>query len=339
VVGRARDLQRWGPHTGFVVANLGFSALFLLLLLSAFHQPTPHDLPVGVVAPAPAVQQIRQALDTHAAGAFSVIAYPDEAAARTGISHRDIDGAYVTSSNEPQLLTADAAGTAPTQAVTGAFQAVAARTGQRLTVIDVVPPSTKDSAALSPFFVILGVQFPSLAAGAGSAIAFRRAHPVWCAGAPVVVAGLVGLAAAGIADGVAGLGSFPAMAGITALFSLAISAPTAFLGRVKAPLAVVAVLVFMVLGLPDSGGPSGLAGFGPGFLRTLDSVLPLGVAATTLRNAVYFHGYDTAGHLWVLAAWAVGGLVALTLLVLRGDRSASLLITAPRRHRGVHAAS
>jgi nucleotide-binding universal stress UspA family protein len=131
----------------------------------------------------------------------------------------------------------------------------------------------------------------------------------------VTVAVVIGTVAAGIADGVAGLGHYAAIAGIIALFSLAVSAPTAVLGRIRPPLTAIAVLVFLVLGLPASGGPANLASFGPGWLRVFGPALPLGAAASAVRNVTYFGGYDTAGHLWVLAAWAAAGLAGLVLAV------------------------
>ena len=57
----------------------------------------------------------------------------------------------------------------------------------------------------------------------------------------------------------------------------------------------VAVLVFMALGLPASGGPANLARFTPAPLRFLHPALPLGAAADAVRSAVYFDGYGTAG--------------------------------------------
>jgi len=138
--------------------------------------------------------------------------------------------------------------------------------------------------------------------------------------APVVVAVAIGAVAAAIADGVAGLGHYAAIAGIVALFSLAVAAPTAALGRIRPPLVAAAVLVFVVLGVPASGGPSGLAAFGPGFLRVLHPALPIGAAASAVRGAVYFDGFGTAGPLWVLAAWALAGVAALTLITARRRR-------------------
>ena len=179
---------------------------------------------------------------------------------------------------------------------------------------DVVPPRASDSQALSSWFVVLSVLIPSLAAGSASALAFRRAPRAWAVAAPVAAAVVSGLVAAAIADGIAGLGHYPAIAGIVALFSLAVAAPTAVLARIRPPLVALAVLAFIVFGIPVSGGPANLASFTPGFLRVFSPVLPLGVAASTIRNVVYFGGHATAPSLWTLAAWALAGVAGLILI-------------------------
>jgi nucleotide-binding universal stress UspA family protein len=302
------------PHAGFITASALFAAVLVTLLLSAFHAPSPHGLPVGIVAPAALTGHVEQALGSALPGGFDLRLYGGAAAARTAIAHSQLDGALIAGPGGLRLLVAQAAGTAPTQALTNAFGAVAAGAKLPLTVTDVVPPLPGDSQALSPFFVILAALFPSLAAGSASALVFRRARPAWCVAAPVVAAIVIGAVTAGIADGVAGLGNYPVIAGIIALFALAVAAPTAALVRIWPPLAALALLVFMAFSLPASGGPAGLASFAPGFLRVLHPALPLGAAASAVRGAVYFDGYGTAGPLWVLAAWALAGVAALTLV-------------------------
>jgi nucleotide-binding universal stress UspA family protein len=317
------------PHLGYVAAIVLFAAVFASLVLSAFHAPKPHDLSVGIVAPAPVTRQVEGALDAAEPGGFDLRVYPSEAAARAAIAQGSVYGALIDSSGGPRLLVAQAAGTAPTQTLTTAFGAVAAHSGHSLVVTDVVPPLPEDSLALSPFFVILSVLFPSLAAGSASALVFRRAKAAWCVAAPVVAAIGIGAVAAAIADGVAGLGHYPAIAGIVALFALAVAAPTAALGRIKPPLMALMLLVGVVLGIPVSGGPSGLAPFVPSFLRVLHPALPLGLAANVVRSVVYFNGYGTTGPLWVLAAWAVLGLVALTLVTRWRQAQALRMGTVP----------
>ena len=312
--GGRRDPAQYRAFAGFIVASAAFVAIFVALTLSAFHKPTPHDLPVGIVGSAAVAGKVEHALDGAAPGAFSFRSYPSAASATTGIAQREVDGALVASGANLRLLVTQAGGTGPEQALSGAFAAVAARSGRPLLVSDVVPPRASDSQALSSWFVVLSVLIPSLAAGSASALAFRRARRAWSVTAPVAAAVVSGAVAAAIADGIAGLGNYAAIAGVVALFSLAVAAPTAVLARIRPPLVAVAVLAFIVFGIPASGGPANLASFTPGFLRALNPVLPLGIAASTIRNVVYFGGHDTTSYLWTLAAWALAGVAGLIVV-------------------------
>jgi len=312
---------------GFLVASAVFVAIFVALTLSAFHKPTPHDLPVGIVGPAAVTRQVEHALDSAAPGAFRFRSYHSQAGATAGIAQREVDGALVASGANLRLLVTQAGGTGPDQALSGAFAAVAARSGRQLTVSDVVPPRASDSQALSSWFVVLSVLIPSLAAGSASALAFRRARRAWAVAVPVAAAVVSGLVAAAILDGIAGLGNYAAIAGIIALFSLAVAAPTAVLARIRPPLVALAVLVFIVAGIPVSGGPANLASFTPGFLRVFGPVLPLGIAASGIRNVVYFGGHATSPYLWTLAAWAVAGIAGLILVTAL--RRPALVLTGP----------
>jgi nucleotide-binding universal stress UspA family protein len=305
---------------GFVTASAIFVAVFVALTLSAFHEPTPHDLPVGIVGSAAVTRGVEHAVDRAAPGAFRFRSYPSAASATTGIARRQVDGALVAAGPNLRLLVTQAGGTGPENALSGAFAAVAARTGRHLLVQDVVPPLAGDSQSLSSWFLVLSVLIPGVAAGSAAAMAFRRARRAWSVAAPAACAVVSGLVAAGIADGIAGLGHYPAIAGIVALFSLAVAACTTALARIWPPLVAVAVLVFIVLGIPVSGGAANLAAFTPGFLRVLSPVLPLGVAAGSLRDVVYFAGHGAEAYLWTLAAWTVGGVSGL------------ILVTALRRH-------
>ncbi len=298
----------------FVAAVVVFAAVFVFVLLSAYHRPEPHGLPVGVVASAAATQRLRVGVDDVDRGGFDLRSYPNLARARSAIEDRAVDGALIVTPDGLRLLTAEAGGAAPAQVLTAAFGALAAHSHEQLSVVDVVPALSGDSEGFSVFFVVLGVLFPSLIAGVASSLILARAPRAWRVGSLVAVAVVIGLVVAGIADGVAGFGDYLAIAGIVALFSLAISAPTAAPGRIKPHLAGVAFVCFVVLGIPVGGGPGGLAPFGPASLRLLDPVLPLGIAVSALRNTVYFAGHDTSGQLWVLAAWAAAGVALLTFL-------------------------
>jgi nucleotide-binding universal stress UspA family protein len=312
---RARRFPaRYRALAGFIVASAAFAAIFVALTLSAFHAPAPHDLPVGIVGSAAVSGHLEHAVNSAVPGAFRWHSYTSAASARAGIARRAVDGALIASGANLRLLVAQAGGTAPAQALTRVFGIVAAHSGHHLVVADVVPPLARDTQALSSWFVILSVLIPSLAAGSASAMAFRRARPLWAVAAPVAAAVVIGVAAAAIADGLAGLGHYAVIAGLVALFSLAVSAPTAVLGRIWPPLVALALLAFIVFGIPVSGGPANLASFTPGFLRALSPALPLGVAADAVRNVVYFGGHATVRYVWTLAAWAAAGVVGLILV-------------------------
>lgn len=321
-------LQRYRVHLAVVLANACFVALFVTIALSGFHQPAPHSLPVGIVAPEPVIQQLERGLDARMPGGFDVRPLTSESRARAEIGSHDIDAAVITSSRGFHLLTAEAGGTAPARAITGAFSELAAQTGRPLNTSDVVPPGNEDTQALSSFFVILCVLFPSLAAGIAAGHALRQSPLGARLSVLVAVAAIAGLAASAIGDGISELHHYWEIAGIVALFSLAISAPTAALGQIKPHLAAVCVLAFLVFGIPASGGPANLASFAPDFLRSLSSALPLGVAVTTVRNTVYFHAAATEGHLWVLTGFAVTGIAVLCLLVFVARQRA---ISDPRK--------
>jgi nucleotide-binding universal stress UspA family protein len=325
----ARYPARYRSLAGFIAASAVFVAVFVALTLSAFHDPAPHDLPVGIVGSAAATVQVEHALDGAAPGSFRFRGYPSAASATTAIARREIDGALVVSGASLRLLVTQAGGTGPEQALNGAFTALAARSGRHLIVSDVVPPRAGDSQALSSWFVVLSVLIPSVAAGSASAMAFRRAGRTWPFVAPVVAAVVIGAVAAAIADGLAGLGSYPAIAGIVALFSLAVAAPTALLARIWPPLVALAVLVFIVVGLPVSGGPANLAAFTPGFFRVLFPVLPLGAAASAIRDVVYFGGHATSPYLWTLAGWALAGVAGLILVTARAPALAGVVAASP----------
>jgi nucleotide-binding universal stress UspA family protein len=314
---RARRFPaRYRALAGFLVASAAFAAIFVALTLSAFHAPAPHDLPVGIVGSAAVTGHLEHAVNSAVPGAFRWHSYPSAASARAGIARRAVDGALVASGANLRLLVAQAGGTAPAQALTRVFGIVAAHSGRHLVVADVVPPLARDTQALSSWFVVLSVLIPSLAAGSASAMAFRRARPLWAVAAPVAAAVVIGVVAAAIADGLAGLGHYAVIAGLVALFSLAVSAPTAVLGRIWPPLVALALLAFIVFGIPVSGGPANLASFTPGFLRALSPALPLGVAASAIRDVVYFSGHATAQYIWTLAAWATAGVVGLILVTM-----------------------
>src|SRR2546428_5879448 len=91
-----------------VVAGLLTLVTLIGLIGPAIKSPSPHDIPVGLVGPAPATQQIATASATNAPRAFHFTTYGTETDARAAIDARDIDGALVLGSGGTRLIIAGA---------------------------------------------------------------------------------------------------------------------------------------------------------------------------------------------------------------------------------------
>jgi len=124
-------------------------------------------------------------------------------------------------------------------------------------------------------------------------------------------------------------GPYLATAGVIGLVALAISAGVAGLGAALGrPGIAVGVLAVFLVGNPISGIASA-----PELLPqpwgTIGQFLPPGAGGTLLRSVAFFDGAGATRSLWVLAAWAVGGLLLAAVGHYR-DRAAA---TTPTRER------
>jgi hypothetical protein len=291
--------------------------LVVAIILTLFAWPAaklePRDLPVGVAGPAAATGPIEEQLSARE-GAFDLHRYADEAAAREAIEDRDVYGAFVVTPQGPKVLTASAGSQAVAQQLTHAADEAGA------TVEDVVPAGPQATGLASS---VLPLVIAGILVGVVAALATSRG----LGRAGLVVAGsvLTGLVATGIVQGwldVIG-GDWVANAGVLSLTVLAIAAALAGLNAVmgRAGLAIGALTMIFV-GNPFSG-----VGSAPELLPepagTIGQLLPPGAGGNLLRSTGFFDGAGGAGHLTVLAVWALAGLAFLFAGELRGRRAAT----------------
>jgi hypothetical protein len=318
------------------------SMLFVGSFVGALHDPVPHRLPVGVVAPPAAARELNAAFARHAPGAFAVTAYPTVTAARHAILDRDTDGVLLPGHGQQRLLIAGAAGRFVSQAVTTAFTGVAAAGGQHLTVTDIRPMPSADQDGVAPLYFFIGLSLPSAAFGIALANILGKGSSGATAGQPGSVrlgsvrmgairlgagrlAGLAGYAilaaatATWITDGIIGAlpGAPAALFGVGVLTAFAIS--TAFSAGwrlVGPPLTGLLALLIVPVGVAAAGGA-----FGPAFVTSwyahLGTALPAGAALPAVRDVVSFDGNALAGPLLTLCLWAVISAVVLFLPVPR----------------------
>ncbi|TMC99439.1 MAG: hypothetical protein E6J05_05790 [Chloroflexi bacterium] len=315
-----------------IIGGLVILVALIGLIGTAIKNPQPHDIPVGLVGPAQATQQISQSFATAAPGAFHFTTYASEQEARAAIDARTVDGALIVGSPTPRLIVAGAAGDAATGVMTAAFTNAFKAQGTTLTVETVHPFATGDAHGLILFFVVVATLVATLATQAVQ-LATNKGGGLTLQLALVLVFGaLAGLTGMGTATWIAGSygDGFWAAAGLVALASAAVGAVTAGAARLLgAPGIGLAGLLVVLLGLVSSGGPVG-SQLLPDFYRALAPWMPAGQLYNALRNALFFDGAALAWPITILAGWLVGGLALMALggLVVRSRKPAAIKTTA-----------
>ena len=316
----------FAPRTLLLVVGVALLCLgFVLSYVGAFHDPTPHRIPVAVVAPEQVSGQLVEALDAADGEPVSATAVEDEATARRLLERDEISAALVvdTAGTQDTLLVASGGGVAITTAVERIFTEAETTRQRTLVVDDVVPHQSGDPQGNSGFYVVVGAVLAGylLAAVLGMAKGARPAtfrRTLWRLGATVPYALAVGLGIAVVTGPVLGAitGHFAAVFGISTLLVLSAATVTMSFQVLFGIFGIAAtILIFVVVGNPSAGGayPYELL---PPFWRTVGPWLPNGAGVDALRGAVYFGGTGTARGIWVVVAWVVAG-AALTVLAAR----------------------
>jgi ABC-2 family transporter protein len=311
------------------VALVLLPALVLMLAFAfsyvgAFHDPTPHDVPVAVVGP-PAVAAQLDRLPGSPLDARQVSSRP---AALSQIDDREVYGAYEASTN--RLFVASAANRATAIALETTFDRVAAaqhRPAVRVTDVKPLPP--KDPNGTAAFYSMIAWVFGGyIGATLIGLIGTPRSRSTERGAARIGA-----LAGFGIVGGILSVillrASFDVFSGhvvtlcaIAALTIFASGAATAGIQAAAGPAGTgLVILVFVILGNAASGGPFARPLL-PGLWRTIGGVLPPGASVDLARSALFFDGARVASPIAVLVAWAALG----TALVLAlGGRVVSMV--------------
>jgi hypothetical protein len=291
---------------------LAVQALFVLSYVGALHHPKPHDVAFGVVGNSRLPIAVGQQFS------LNVKQYPNEAAARSAIDHRKIDGAFVADRGGGTLLVVPAASNAGATALGTAFGAAAAALEQKLTVVQVHTLPTGDAGGNVSFLVvmalILGGYLASTIGMVFGGSARRRGRLASLALASVLGALLTDVFAGPVLDAVP-TSKFLALWGLFVLVMTAVAYATAALQTVLGPGGtLIVVVLFIVFGAPASGGTVPSA-YLPSFWRTFGPYLPAGAGTTAVRNTLYFDANAITKSLLILSGYLVAG--ALVVIVVR----------------------
>jgi hypothetical protein len=310
-----------------LVGGLVIVVVLIGLIGTAIKNPQPHDLPVGLVGPAPALQQMASSFGTAAPGAFQFTNYATEQDGRAALDARTVDGVLILGGASPHLILAGAAGDGATGVITAAFTNALKAQGAALTVEQVHPFASGDAHGLILFFVVVATLISSLASQAILFATLKAAGLGLRLGFIGVYGVLVGLTAMGMATWISGGygDGFLTAAGLVALASIAVGAVVGGLIRLLGTPGIGLAALAMILSLVSSGGPVG-SQLLPDFYRSLAPWLTAGQLYSALRGALFFDGAGLAGSIAVLVAWLVVGLALIGLgeVVVRGERKTAV---------------
>ena len=303
------------------VALVLFPALVLMLAFAfsyvgAFHQPTPHQVPVAVVGPPAVVAQLNR-LPGDPLDARQASSRRD---ALSQIDDRDIYGAYEAAMN--RLFVASAANRATAIALEGTFNRVAAaRREPAVRVTDVNPLPPKDSNGTAAFYAMIAWMFGGYIASTligmignpRSRSRQRAAARIGALAGFAIVAGILSVVMLRASFGVFS-GHVVELCAIAALTIFASAAATAGIQAAAGPAGTgLVILVFVILGNAASGGPFARPLL-PGLWSMIGGVLPPGASVDLARSALFFDGARIAGPILVLVGWAaLGTALALAL--------------------------
>jgi hypothetical protein len=289
---------------------------FAFFYVGAFHDPTPHHVPIAVVGPPSVAAQLN-----HLPGApLDARAVSSRADALSQIDDREVYGAYEPAAN--QLFVASAANRATAVALEQTFNLIAAAQNRpAVHVTDVKPLPPKDPNGTAAFYAVVAWMFGGYIAatligliGSPRSTSRKRAAARIAALAGfAVVSGILSVVMLRASFGVFS-GHVIAMCAIGALTIFASAAATAGIQAAAGPAGTgLVILIFVILGNSASGGPFARPLL-PGLWSTIGGVLPPGASVDLARSALFFGGARIAGPIIVLAVWGtLGTLLALTL--------------------------
>jgi len=312
-----------------VIAVLLIQAGFVLSYVGAFHHPSPHRVPIAVLAPAEISGHLVSELNAIGGQPLYATAVADKTVGETLLRHGSTSGLLIInpSGRTDALLVAGGGGAATATAVQDVIAGAEAAQHRYATVTDAVPAQPGDARGLSGFYLVVGWLVGGYLVAALLGIA-TRPRPATTRRAIIlapyaIVSGLAGAIIVGPVLG-ALTGHFIAISALGALVVYCAAAVTMGFQVLLGTLGVgLTLILFVVLGNPSAGGayPAPLL---PGFWRAISPALPNGAGVQALRHIVYFGSYGITGNLIVIAVYIVTAMtVAITGTALLARRAAT----------------
>lgn len=348
--GRNTFLKDFRKIATFTLIGSGIlELLFAAAYLAAFHNPTPNQLPIGIVTSTINTKPVATTLEKSADGAFKVQQYTAMQTAQNDLKQQKIYAIYSPAFPGSTIIIASANGQSVSKLLASTLATFDSGVQQQMR-LQMARDPLQAPASQTPITEPAIHNIAPLVSGDGGAAVFYTAFPAVFGGYIAAVAlnlvrgkrkftkqnaliRTLGFACAAIITsiGVALIaihgvdaipsGDFWAVSGVLAAtyFGVAMfsSGLISLMGIIGTALVIV---LFVILGNPASGGvvPMALTGSGPWHL--LSPVLPTGAAVSAIRQIVYYDGMTVWPHLGVLVGYSLVGLLAL-MTISKGKSS------------------
>ena len=303
----------------------------------AMHSPTPHELPIAIVGDAQIAQGYADQLEASTGDRYEFEVFTTAEEGREQVQHRDVAATVIltptaedialgstytssistgTDTSSILVYVASAGSASRASAAVALLQNVAAQADSPIIIRDLVPLPAHDGAGVSLVYLSVGftltgyITITILSIGLGRLFNLRNVTMILAPfGAFMTLVLWV------LADPIIGAisGSFWRIFVTGWLTIMAVGLGTFLLNRVIGPMAtLVSIFIFVACGIPASGAafPVDMV---PAFFRFLHPLLPFTATAESLRTLMYFDNYELINHWAVLAIWAVGAAVLVTI--------------------------
>ncbi|MDV8067359.1 hypothetical protein FEZ60_09350 [Rhodococcus sp. MS16] len=336
-------LAKYGAPKVMVALFVGMILLqmgFILSYVAAFHQPTPRDIEIVVIAdqgtPAGMDQQVADKLNAIDGSPLDARVGDNTAAARRMLHDREIQGAFVINpAGADTLITASAGGSSIATSLESIFAQVESSQNREFVVRDEIPVGAHDNRGLSGFYlsigwVVGGYLFAAaigLFIGAPKTLRQAAAHTGVIAVYSVISGAFGALITSHVLGTFAGhwlplslLGS--AVVFGTAMFTVGLRAA---IGVLAVPLAIA---VFVILGNPSAGGAFG-SNVLPSFYAAIGRWITPGAGTEGVRSIVYFGNVGVGQPVLTLFLYAVVGAAMLFGFTIRKNRKSADTVPTP----------
>jgi len=311
-----------------LAAAVVFQLAFIASFTGAMSRPTLQDATLGLVASPSASRSAAAAVPQVAGVSYRVLSSPAAAAAevRDGV----LPAALLVGTRRDTLVVAEASGLTLITALSEAVSAQAAKAAVLVAVDDVRPLPPGDPRGLGSFLLVvgwiiggyLGMTLLSRVRGAAGASVRGTAVTLGMAALYAVASAALGVVLVDPVMGVLTGHPWTLLAAGSLIVFAATVVTAALTSLVGLPGIVIAIVIFVLLGNPTSGGSVPVQMLSGGY-RFLAGVLPTNAGLGLVRGFAYFDGNQIARPLLVLSIYAGVSLAVSFGLALRRARAAS----------------